>query len=228
MKKTGLGTDAISLTGYVELSSIVNWHIYNNRQHVLKRDKPEMMFDVKTRVEFYDIKKYLTKDMDLLDIGCSTGLFGFYLSDYVKNVVGIDYNKENIERAIGFKNSKNKDNCDFYNKSFSEFFASNNKKTFDFVLLLALIDHIKNDSDKNGNSLTREEIIDIILTKINKNGYLLIESAPIRTNFNQLPPIEYEYEWQILYENLKKNKNLQEIYTKSSREKRILHLFKKI
>ena len=55
---SGVGTDYISLSGYVELSDIVNWHINNNRQHVLKRDNPALIFDVETRTKLYDIKKY--------------------------------------------------------------------------------------------------------------------------------------------------------------------------
>ena len=59
MKKTGLDTDSISLEGYVDIEEIINWHKKNNYHHILDRDDHKMMFDVKTRVEYYDIIKYL-------------------------------------------------------------------------------------------------------------------------------------------------------------------------
>ena len=223
MLKTGLGSDAISLHGYVELKDIVDWHRNSGYSHVLKRDTPEMMFDVETRTKFYDIEQYLTSEMTLLDFGCSTGLFGFYLSDKVKSITGVDYNKKQISVANKFKVEKGKSNCEFICKHFTEFFDSKNNISFDFILLLALVDHIKKDT-----KISNLELVNILKTKLNINGYILIESAPMRTELNTLPPANYNETWNEFYTVLKNDKDLEEIYTKSSRENRMLHLLKKI
>jgi 2-polyprenyl-3-methyl-5-hydroxy-6-metoxy-1,4-benzoquinol methylase len=221
MDKTGIGSDAISLEGYISLESVIESHIRTS-PHILLRDTPEMMFDVKTRVDFYDIFKYVNKETKLLDMGCGKGLFTLYLSDYVKEAVGIDYNRENIKIATSFSLMKKK-KCKFINTSFDEYFSNN--RTFDFILLLAVFDHILKDN----SNLNDKKLIDICKNKINKNGYLLIESGPIYTEVNKLPSKDYETNWmETIYKTLKNDNELEEIYTKPSREKRILHLFKKI
>ena len=49
----------------------------------------------------------------VLDLYCGTGTIGIYVKDYIENVIGIDYNKSNIEDAIKNKELNNLKNIDF-------------------------------------------------------------------------------------------------------------------
>lgn len=44
-------------------------------------------------------KKYVKKDMKILDVGCGTGRITFYLSEFSKNIDGIDFSRPMIEAA---------------------------------------------------------------------------------------------------------------------------------
>ena len=220
---SGVGSDCISLSGYVELSDIVNWHINNNRQHVLRRDNPALIFDVETRTKLYDIKKYINSNTKILDFGCSTGLFGFHLCNMIQNYTGVDFNYNQIEKANYFKKKNNINNCNFLCETFSNYFTSNYNDKFDYILFLAVTDHIKTSLNINNSQL-----IKLLKSKMNLNGYILIEGGPIRTKINNIVDANYENTWLDFYNELKNDVDLYEEYTKFSREKRYLHLFKKI
>lgn len=49
----------------------------------------------------------------VLDLYCGTGSFGIYISEYVKEIVGVDYNKSNIEDANRNKVLNNIDNIEY-------------------------------------------------------------------------------------------------------------------
>ena len=49
----------------------------------------------------------------VLDLYCGTGSFGIYISEYVKEIVGVDYNKSNIEDANRNKELNNIDNIEY-------------------------------------------------------------------------------------------------------------------
>ena len=59
----------------------------------VNKDLTENLFD--------KVKEYIKeiKPNKLLDLYCGTGSIGIYVSDYAKEIVGIDYNKSNIENA---------------------------------------------------------------------------------------------------------------------------------
>ena len=76
---------------------------------------------------FFQVNKELTKDLydevlnvvkansyeKVLDLYCGTGSIGLYISDYVKTVIGIDYNEANIKDAKENKKLNKSKNCEF-------------------------------------------------------------------------------------------------------------------
>ena len=66
--------------------------------------------------ELYEEIKNSLKEKDInnaLDLYCGTGSITIYISDYCKKIIGIDYNKSNIEDAIINKELNQKDNIEF-------------------------------------------------------------------------------------------------------------------
>ena len=53
------------------------------------------------------------KPNTVLDLYCGTGTIGIYVSDYCKKIIGIDYNKSNIEDANKNKELNNCNNIEF-------------------------------------------------------------------------------------------------------------------
>lgn len=49
----------------------------------------------------------------VLDLYCGTGSFGIYVSEYVKEIIGVDYNKSNIDDANRNKELNNIDNIEY-------------------------------------------------------------------------------------------------------------------
>ena len=76
---------------------------------------------------FFQINKELTKNLydevlnvvknnsyeKVLDLYCGTGSIGLYISNYVKTVIGIDYNEANIKDANENKKINKSKNCEF-------------------------------------------------------------------------------------------------------------------
>lgn len=78
---------------------------------------------------FFQINNTLTKNLydevlnnikdnnynTILDLYCGTGTIGIYVSKYAKKIIGIDYNKSNIEDAIDNAKLNNINNIEFIN-----------------------------------------------------------------------------------------------------------------
>ncbi|MFC1674282.1 class I SAM-dependent methyltransferase [Candidatus Omnitrophota bacterium] len=82
------------------------------------------------------IKKFLTKKMKLLEIGCSVGMFLFHVKKYVKEITGIDYDSESAHFASRKCLSPIFD-VDIENTNLKE-------KTFDIICMFQVLEHIKN------------------------------------------------------------------------------------
>lgn len=118
----------------------------------------------KLRFDTYKLRDILSKDQDVLDIGCNVGFFDNYISEFVKSVDGIDFNEKLIEIANDFKKHTGCQNANFFVDSFEKF---NTQKTYDVVLSLAIHWHLQ---------MTFENYINKIDSILNSGGYLLIES----------------------------------------------------
>ena len=76
---------------------------------------------------FFQVNNTLTKELynevlenvknknykKILDLYCGTGTIGIYIKDYVEQIIGIDYNKSNIEDAIKNVELNNLNNIEF-------------------------------------------------------------------------------------------------------------------
>ncbi|GEM_PF-3870759 len=78
----------------------------------------------------------------VIDIGCNEGWFTLFLHRIgYKKIVGIDSNKENIEKAFFLKEYFNLKNVEFYRADINNY---KSKETFDFSLMLGVINHTHN------------------------------------------------------------------------------------
>ena len=124
----------VKITGTIEDTSILeklcNVLIINNKY--LTKDKViETNIGNKKYLEgidsFFQVNNTLTKELydevlvnvkdknykTILDLYCGTGTIGIYISDYVKEVIGIDYNESNINDANKNKELNNVNNISF-------------------------------------------------------------------------------------------------------------------
>ncbi|MBQ6323745.1 MAG: class I SAM-dependent RNA methyltransferase [Bacilli bacterium] len=104
------------ITNHDKLLNIANVLIVNNK--LLSNDKSIIspINDKKYYVSsksFFQVNRFLTSSLydevrntvkkikpnRVLDLYCGTGTIGIYISDYCKEIIGIDYNKSNIEDA---------------------------------------------------------------------------------------------------------------------------------
>ncbi len=83
----------------------------------------------------YNLKKYLNKNQSVIDIGCNVGFFSLYISDYVKEIFGIDNNPILIDIA-----NKTRDYVKKFNTTFSinDFHIFKTDKKYDVVLSFAV------------------------------------------------------------------------------------------
>ncbi|MBQ9019101.1 MAG: class I SAM-dependent RNA methyltransferase [Bacilli bacterium] len=102
-----------------------------NDQYILENKTIETNIGNKKYLEgidsFFQINNTLTKELydevlinvkdkkykTILDLYCGTGTIGIYVSDYVKEVIGIDYNESNIDDANKNKDLNNVNNIRF-------------------------------------------------------------------------------------------------------------------
>lgn len=82
------------------------------------------------------LKKYANKQMRLLEIGCSAGMFLFHARDYVHEVVGLDYDSKSAEFAT------EKCHCQVIAGGIED--ADFEEESFDIICLFQTLEHIQN------------------------------------------------------------------------------------
>ena len=80
-----------SISSFFQVNKTLTEKLYNEALKVVKEDKPNQV----------------------LDLYCGTGTIGIYISDYCNKIIGIDYNKSNIEDANKNKELNNCNNIEF-------------------------------------------------------------------------------------------------------------------
>ena len=121
------------------------------------------------RFERYQINKYLNKGKIALDIGCNCGFLTLYLSRYVSEIDGVEFNPYLVKIANETKNFLKIDNADFFTSSFENFQID---KKYDVVFSLA------NDETIDGNTkFTFVEYIQKVMDYLNDDGYLMFETV---------------------------------------------------
>ena len=89
------------------------------------------------------ISNYLEKDFSVLDLGCGSGQNTFLISSIVKNVIGIDYCKKDIETAKRKYKSKN---LSFFCGEAREYLSNCNQK-YDVLILSHVLEHLDEPQD---------------------------------------------------------------------------------
>jgi len=106
-------------------------------------------YEVQFYKKYFDkIKRYITQESTILDIGCGAGHFLELARPHAKSCVGIELNNER------FKFARNKSNCEIHQNPIEEFDVL---EKFDIILLSNLFSHLdlsKNPFPKIIDSLT--------------------------------------------------------------------------
>ncbi|MDD3296569.1 MAG: class I SAM-dependent methyltransferase [Candidatus Omnitrophica bacterium] len=100
---------------------------------------PKELFEVysnfqSTRIKL--IRKFLKKDMKLLEIGCSAGMFLFQVKKYVREVAGIDYDSKSANFA------SQKCSCRVFSDCIDN--LKFKKEEFDIICMFQVLEHTKN------------------------------------------------------------------------------------
>jgi len=153
-----------------------------------------------TRFKSYQIKKYFTKNMSVLDIGSNCGFFSIYASDYVKDIDGVEINPYLVSISNLTKEFLGNTNSFFYNQSFEDFKI---EKKYDVIFSFG------NDStiDKN-TKFNFHEYVQKILSLLKDNGLLIFEcqAADMVPKTKFLPKLNYlEKHFKILENKLVKS-----------------------
>ena len=85
------------------------------------------------------IKEFLTSEMKLLEIGCSAGMFLFHIKNYVKEVVGIDYDSKSARFA------SEKCSCPVFDVDIED--TGLDEQTFDIICMFQVLEHVENPVD---------------------------------------------------------------------------------
>lgn len=138
------------------------------------------------RFVHYDIKKYLSKEKTVLDIGCNCGFFSLHTSRFVKHIDGVEINPYLIAIANDTKDYLKIQNATFHVSSFENF---KTEKFFDIIFSFA------NDSTIDRNTkFNFSEYIDKILSFLVPKGLLIFESQAA----DNLPPTKFNPKFELI------------------------------
>lgn len=121
---------------------------------------------------FGEIKKIIPPNASVIDVGCGTGRFSFFVVDKVKKVVGIDLSEKNINRATNNLRKNPNDKISFLHTSVSNLISEN--QHFDYAVMTYVIHEVNPDERL---SLLKE--IATIADKIIIGDYLV----PVNSGF---------------------------------------------
>lgn len=198
---TGFSQDEIELVSSKEKEILYKLHIYNSQRYdnfynniyaafysqnqIFGRGRLYQSFEelqiegqrpTKFRFHTYGLDKLLRKEYEVLDIGCNCGFFSLYASQYVKNIIGVEYEQSLIDIANLTKEYLGYANCEFHCADFNQYSTI---KKFDIIFSFAVHYHIN------------MPILDYSLklaSLLNNNGFVIIESQNIQTvdkDFNE-------------------------------------------
>ena len=150
---------------------------YVNNPHLVHK------FYEGNRIKFLKRKGYLSSEMAVLDVGCSTGMFLRVLKDQgYEDVMGVDVSLEQVTH------------CREVNKipAFRSLSEIPEDKCFDLVSLYAILEHVPNPVELVEQSVRRVKI----------NGHLIVDVPNYRSLYRMLtgkrwlwliPPVHLQY-----------------------------------
>jgi ubiquinone/menaquinone biosynthesis C-methylase UbiE len=134
---------------------------------MLNKNKLAAQYRKYKEEEHFDRIINLRKDMNVLEVGCGTGRWAFYMAPKVKKVVAIDLSENMIDIAKNKQKNENVNNIEFYCGSASEFDAD---EKFNLVYFSGVLPYISDDDindllnklpkwmDKGGVCLSRDSV----------------------------------------------------------------------
>lgn len=110
----------------------------------------------------YDVIQRYSKDKTLLDAGCGVGLgLDYLLNHKTKKIYAVDIDKGNILES---KKNISKENKNRINFECSDFFKSKNKKKYNVISAMQVLQYIPLD-----------KFINFAKRKLNSNGTIIVE-----------------------------------------------------
>lgn len=136
---------------------------------------------------FKELIKYfkITKDMNVLDIGCGRGEIVLFAAKNNAIAYGIDYSRSAIELANMVKNKQKKE---IKNKMHFELMDAKRLKfgdsSFDLIILADVVEHLYDDE--------LDKVFSEIYRVLKKEGILVVHTAPNKL-FNEITYKFYSY-----------------------------------
>lgn len=89
---------------------------------------------------FYEIKNLIEPNAKILDVGCGTGRFSFFIADKCNSVTGIDLSQRNIKKAEANLRIKPNDKISFRHGDVSDIIGQNVR--YDYAVLTYVIHEV--------------------------------------------------------------------------------------
>jgi SAM-dependent methyltransferase len=89
---------------------------------------------------FREIKNVIKPDSTIVDVGCGTGRFSFFVADKVKKVVAIDLSKKNIDKANKTLSKNPNTKISFHHTNLSDLLSQ--KLHFDYAVMTYVIHEV--------------------------------------------------------------------------------------
>lgn len=131
---------------------------------------------------FGEIKKIIQPNSSVIDVGCGTGRFSFYVADKAAKVVGIDLSEKNINTAKRTFEKYSNSKISFLHSNLSELVKTN--QHFDYAVMTYVIHEVNPEERIN---LIKE--MSLIADKIIIGDYLVPVRKGFQSVFNEL--VEY-------------------------------------
>lgn len=90
---------------------------------------------------FGQIKNLIEPNLKVIDVGCGTGRFAFYVADKCQSVLGLDLSKRNIDRSNLILKRNPNAKISFQHKSVSEI-ISEGKERYDYAVMTYVIHEV--------------------------------------------------------------------------------------
>ena len=128
---------------------------------------------------FGEIKKIIEPNSTIIDVGCGTGRFSFFISDKVQKIVGIDLSKKNIDKANQTLSKKHSEKISFHHTNLSDLISQN--LYFDYAVMTYVI-HEVNPLDrisllKEISQIADKIIIGDYLVPVNKGFWSVVNEV---------------------------------------------------
>ena len=153
------------------------------------------------RMKSYDVYDFFNANGRVLDIGSNSGFLSIYLSDYFKEVVGIELNPYLIRMGECVKNHLGVRNVNFIKADFMSYSFNNQ-----FDAVFSLSNHFTIDGNLN---MSFEDYIYKIYNLLNNGGVLFFESHNINGDDSDL---DQKFLIASQYFDLKKYKMVKAFY----------------